>query len=166
MRNPHKVQSGQGHAGGSGTPSVPPPLSWGDKDPADLLASVTHIPEYQHSVPSLPSGGSPFKWPCALSSSSPSTPTSPSVPPKSALAQDTIVAFLALSDNPKIELMRAHGDMNCMDTKVALVLVNKLSSWLSLSEASSYLDSHLSVVCKIRQCLATLPSSSPNTRQV
>ena len=162
-RNSRKLQSGLGCSGSSGSPSLPPPLPWGEKDSTDLLASVTCVPEYQHSVPSLSSGGSPSKRPRVLSPSPPSTPTSFSVPPKSVLAQDTVAAFLALSDDPKIESMCAHGDMNRMDAEVALVLVDKLSSWLSLPEASSYLDSHPNVACKICQHLATLPSSPPDT---
>ena len=53
--------------------------------------------------------------------------------------------------------------MNRMDAEVALVLVDKLSSWLSLPEARSYLDSHLNVARKIHQRLATLPFSPPDT---
>ena len=63
----------------------------------------------------------------------------------------------------EIESMHTHGDVIRMDAEVALVLVDKLSSWLSLPEASSYLDSHLNVACKIHQHLATLPSSPPDT---
>ena len=109
------------------------------------------------------SGGSPSKRPRILSPSPPSSPTSSSAPPKSALARDTVAAVLALSDDPKIESMRAHGDVNRMDAEVALVLVDKLSSWLSLPEASSYLDSHPNVARKIRQRLATLPSPPHDT---
>ena len=105
--DPRKAQPGQGRIGSSGSPSLPPPPSWGEEDPADLLASVTHVLEYQHSIPSLLSGSSPSKRPHILSPLPLSTLTSSSVPPKSALAQDTIAAFLALSDNPKIELMRS-----------------------------------------------------------
>ena len=55
---------------------LPPPSSWSEKDPVDLLASVTCVPEYQHSVPSLPSGSFPSKQAHVLSPSPPSTPTS------------------------------------------------------------------------------------------
>ena len=76
------------------------------------------------------------------------------------------LGFLALSDDPKIKLMHAHSDVNHMDTEVALVLVDKLSSWLSLPEASFYLDSHPNVACKIHQRLATLPSTPPDTSRI
>ena len=158
-RNP-PTRSGAGK-GRVRAPTSPLPPFKPDDDPADMLASVTRVPEYQHSVPSYQSGGSPSKRARVLSPSPPPSP-SPADPSaaKSKLAQDTVAAFLALSDNPEIGSMRAHGDLNRMDAEVALVMVNKLSTWMSLRKFSEYLDSHLNITCKLQQQLATLSSLS------
>ena len=43
-----------------------------------------------------------------------------------------------------------------MDAEVALVMVDKLSSWLSLSESQTYLDSHPNVARKLKQKFSTI----------
>jgi len=121
------------------------------------MARVTRVPEYTHSILTMPLGASPKKQVQELSQSpSSTTAATPAPQAKSVLAQDTIVAFLALSDNSKIGSMRAHGDMNHMDAEVALVMVDKLSSWLSLPESQTYLDSHPNIACKLKQKFATI----------
>jgi len=115
------------------------------------MAGVTRVPEYTHSILTMPSGASPKKQVRELSPSPPSTTAA-----TPALAQNTVAAFLALSDDPKIGFMRAHRDMNYIDAEVALVMVDKLSSWLSLPESQTYLDSHPNVACKLKQKFATI----------
>jgi len=129
------------------------------------MAGVTRVPEYTHSIPSMPSGASPKKRVQELSLSPPSTTAATPAPQvKSPLAQDTIAAFLALSDDPKIGSMRIHGDVNRMNAEVALVMVNKLSSWLSLPESQTYLDSHPNVARKLKQKFSTIsPPSCPSS---
>ena len=128
------------------------------------MAKVTCIPEYTHSIPTMPLGASLKKQVRELSlSPSSTTAATPAPQANSPLARDTVAAFLALSDDPKIGSMRTHGDVNHMDAEVALVMVDKLCFWLSLPESQTYLDSHPNVACKLKQKFATIsPPSCPS----
>jgi len=130
------------------------------------MAGVTCVPEFTHSIPTMPLGASPKKQVRELSPSpSSTTAATPAPQAKLPLAQDTIAAFLALSDNPKIGSMRTHGDVNRIDAEVALIMVDKLSSWLSLPESQTYLDSHPNIARKVKQKFSTISPPSRSSSE-